>query len=422
MPQINFIVNNVFLGHLSEEALAVATITGVYYLIFVGIGYGLNNGLQALISRRAGEARNQEIGKLFQQGIYIALLIAAAGILVTYVLTPVILRATIDSRATAEKAISFLRIRIWGLPFLFIYQMRNALLVGINKSKYLVTGTLAEAAANILFDYVLIFGAFGFPLLGFNGAAYASIIAEFTGMFVIFLVLKSKGIDREFSLFKKATWDAPLIRSILSMSGPLVFQYAVSIVSWLLFYILIERNASQTSLAVSNTMRNFFGLFGVFAWAFAATANSMVSNVIGQGKKDEVIPLINKIAKVSVAISASFGLLLIISPRFYLSVYGLSEEFIQAGIPILRLVALVMVLMSFSTVWLSAVTGTGNSRVTLLIEVGAIFLYSIYVWLVLEVYQLSIFWGWASELLYWTCLFSCSYYYIKSNRWRAKII
>jgi Na+-driven multidrug efflux pump len=190
----------------------------------------------------------------------------------------------------------------------------------------------------------------------------------------------------------------------------------------LLFYILIERNASQTSLAVSNTMRNFFGLFGVFAWAFAATANSMVSNVIGQGKKDEVIPLINKIAKVSVAISASFGVLLIISPRFYLSVYGLSEEFIQAGIPLLRLVALVMVLMSFSTVWLSAVTGTGNSRVTLLIEVGAIFLYSIYVWLVLEVYQLSILWGWASELLYWICLFSCSYYYIKSNRWRSKII
>jgi Na+-driven multidrug efflux pump len=88
MPQINFIVNNVFLGHLSEEALAVATITGVYYLIFVGIGYGLNNGLQALISRRAGEARNQEIGKLFQQGIYIALLIAGAGILVTYTFNP----------------------------------------------------------------------------------------------------------------------------------------------------------------------------------------------------------------------------------------------------------------------------------------------------------------------------------------------
>ncbi|HYK57413.1 MAG TPA: hypothetical protein VEV15_13175, partial [Flavisolibacter sp.] len=42
VPQFNFIVNNVFLGHLSEEALATASITGVYYLIFAGIGFGLN--------------------------------------------------------------------------------------------------------------------------------------------------------------------------------------------------------------------------------------------------------------------------------------------------------------------------------------------------------------------------------------------
>src|SRR3982750_1689731 len=77
VPQINFIVNNIFLGHLSEEALATASITGVYYLIFAGIGFGLNNGLQALISRRAGENRPEEIGKIFNQGILVAFVVAA---------------------------------------------------------------------------------------------------------------------------------------------------------------------------------------------------------------------------------------------------------------------------------------------------------------------------------------------------------
>src|ERR671938_9984 len=72
VPQFNFIVNNIFLGRLSEEALAVAAITGVYYLIFAAIGYGLNNGLQSLIARRAGEDRVEEIGKLFIQGIIIS--------------------------------------------------------------------------------------------------------------------------------------------------------------------------------------------------------------------------------------------------------------------------------------------------------------------------------------------------------------
>ena len=98
VPQLNFIINNVFLGHLSEEALAIASITGVYYLVFAGIGFGLNNGLQALISRRAGENKPGEIGKIFHQGVLIALLIAASGIIFTYFLAPVILRSVLSDQ------------------------------------------------------------------------------------------------------------------------------------------------------------------------------------------------------------------------------------------------------------------------------------------------------------------------------------
>jgi len=74
VPQANFITNNIFLGNYSQHALAVASITGVYYLIFAMIGYGLNSGLQTLISRRAGENRPEEIGKIFGQGVFIAIL------------------------------------------------------------------------------------------------------------------------------------------------------------------------------------------------------------------------------------------------------------------------------------------------------------------------------------------------------------
>ncbi len=88
VPQVNFITNNIFLGHYSQHALAVASITGVYYLIFAMIGFGLNNGLQTLISRRAGENRPEEIGKIFGQGVFISLIIATIGILLTCLLRP----------------------------------------------------------------------------------------------------------------------------------------------------------------------------------------------------------------------------------------------------------------------------------------------------------------------------------------------
>lgn len=419
VPQINFITNNIFLGGLGVEELGAAGITGVYYLIFAAIGFGLNNGLQALISRRAGENRPEEIGKLFAQGVRIALLIAAGSILITYTLGPMIFRQVLTGGAREEMVVDFLKIRIWGLPFLFIYQMRNALLVGTNQSKYLVAGTAAETVANIFFDYGLIYGRFGLPELGFNGAAYASIIAEATGMFVVFAVIHFKGISKRFSLFSNNRYDKINTRLILVQSSPLIFQHAISVISWEFFYILIEHHGAR-DLAISNTMRNIFGFFGVFTWAFAATTNTMVSNIIGQGMQDRVIELINKIVRLSLSFIIVVFLLLNVFPSLFLSIYGQDQAFIEQAIPVLRVVSSALVVMSFSTIWLNAVTGTGSTRINLLIEIITLVVYCTYIYLVLEVFKLSIVIGWMSEWVYWGLIFALSYMYIKSGKWKGR--
>src|SRR5438067_7298897 len=220
--QLNFVTNSIFLGHLSEEALATASITGVYYLIFAGIGFGLNNGLQAFISRRAGENKPKEIGIIFHQGIFISLCISVFGMVFTYLIAPIIFKSSIHSPTIYKDVVSFLHIRIFGLPFLYIYLMRNALLVGINRSNLLIIGTAAEALANVFFDYTLIFGKLGLPQMGFNGGAVASVIAEATGMFAIFFVIQRKGITKQFSLFKNFGYHKDVTFRILQLSGPLI--------------------------------------------------------------------------------------------------------------------------------------------------------------------------------------------------------
>src|ERR1700743_1609553 len=340
VPQINFITNNIFLGHLDQsgEALSTAGITGVYYLLFAVIGQGLNNGLQALIARRAGEGRIQEIGKLFSQGMLIALALAFAGIAITYFLAPIALRLSLHSAALRDQAISFLRIRIWGLPFLYVYQMRNALLVGTNQSKFLVYGTLAETGVNIVLDYTLIFGHLGLPALGFNGAAVSSIFAEAAGMGVVFLVIHAQGIGKELQLYRHWRPDSKNSRLILTQSSPLIFQYTIAIVSWIFFYILVEHHGRQ-DLAISNTMRNIFGLFGVFTWAFASTTNAMVSNIIGQGQENRVLLLIGKITKLIMSFAIVVAILLNIFPGLFLAVYGQDPAFTAAAIPVIRIVS-----------------------------------------------------------------------------------
>lgn len=417
VPQINFITNNIFLGGLGQQALGLAGITGVYYLIFAVIGQGLNNGLQALISRRAGENKIDEIGNLFSQGVRISLLFAAIGIVLTWLLAPVIFRFALHDVQGVEMAVDFLRIRILGLPFLYVYQMRNALLVGTNQSRFLIIGTATEAIINVVFDYGLIYGKWGLPNLGFNGAAWASIIAEFAGLAIIFVVIHLQGISKQLQLFKHWGTDMANVRKILRVSAPMILQFAISIISWEFFYILIEHHGPR-DLAVSNTMRNIFGFFGCFTWAFGATANSMVSNIIGQGLQHRVTELVMKIMGWSLGFALVVCLILNLFPVAFLSIYGQGDDFIQAAIPVLRIVSSALVLMSVSVVWLNAVTGTGNTRINLYSEIAAILVYCSYVYIVLEKLYLPIEWGWASELLYWTVLLLPSFLYMRSGRWK----
>ncbi|MFN9589803.1 MAG: MATE family efflux transporter, partial [Bacteroidota bacterium] len=394
VPQFNFIVNNIFLGGLGQRELAVAGITGVYYLIFAVLGQGLNNGLQALISRRAGENKLTDIGVLFAQGVRISIVLSIVGILLTWLVAPVIIRATLSDPESANMAIRFLHIRILGLPFLYLYQMRNALLVGINQSKFLIIGTTTEAVINIVLDYGLIYGHFGLPAMGFNGAAIASIASEVAGLLVIFLIITNNSVIRSLQLFKLTKFHLTNTKLILRQSSPLMLQFAISIISWEFFYILIEHDGTL-ALAVSNTMRNLFGFFGCFTWAFAATTNSMVSNVIGQGLMEEVMPLIKRIIFFSLGMSIIVFCLLNLFPTAFLSVYGQGPEFIAAAIPVLRVVSAAMLLMSIGVVWMNAVTGTGNSNMNLITESVAIVLYCVYTYLVLEVWNLPITVGWA---------------------------
>jgi putative MATE family efflux protein len=421
VPQVNFVINNIFLGALSSQALAIAGITGVYYLIFGVMGQGLNNGLQALISRRAGENRIDEIGILFSQGVIISLFLSVIGIAFTYFIAPLIFNALLHDIAIKNATIDFLKIRIWGLPFLFIYQMRNALLVGTNQSKFLIIGTATEAIVNIFLDYSLIFGHFGFIAMGLNGAAYASIIAEILGLLVIYLVIHYQKIGARFQLFKRFSIQWDYIKLILVQSAPIMAQYMISIISWEFFYILIEHRGEQ-SLAVSNAMRNIFGFFGSFTWAFAATSNTMVSNIIGQNLIDKVIPLIHKIMKWSFGFAFIVFILLNLFARQFLSIYGQGEGFMSEGIPVLRVVSAALLLMSIATVWLNAVTGTGQSKINLWIEFLAIIVYIAYAYITIEYLHLPITIGWVCEIIYWICLLIPSYLYIKSMRWKGKII
>lgn len=253
--------------------------------------------------------------------------------------------------------------------------------------------------------------------MGFNGAAVASVIAEFAGMLIVYTVIFKKQLKQKYNLFSDFSFNKKTTSAILSLSAPLVVQFAISLITWLVFFILLEEYGERAK-AISNAMRNVFTVTGVFIWAFATTTTIMVSNLIGQGLQNKVITAINKIMTLSITTTVIMLSLLNIFPQQFLNIFDQNAEFVYEAIPVIRVVSLGLLTMSISIIWLNAVTGTGKTKMNLLIEVIAILFYTLYIYLVMIKWKLSLAMAWTNEMVYWISIFSIAFWYIKSGRWK----
>jgi multidrug resistance protein, MATE family len=421
IPQLNMLINSIFLGRIGSEALGNAGITGVFYLIFAVAGHGLNNAMQSVFSNNAGSGNHEKFKVILAQGIRIAIIFGCIGILFTWLIAPYIMQSVAKASAYPQE-MSFLKIRILGLPFLFIFQMGNAFLIASLNSRYLMIGFIIEASINILFDYLLIFGKGGFPQMGFNGAAIASVFAEFAGMITVFLVIIITGLKKKYGLLQSYKYDKPISKKIFTVSLPLVGQYVISVTTWFIFFLLIEARGETNSKAISNVMRNVFGLAGVFVWAFAGTTNTMVSNLMGQKREKDILLAIKKITLWSVGFCCVPVLVLNIFPDVFFSLFGQSNDFIKEGIPVIRIVSLGMIFMSIANIWLNGVTGTGKTKMNLAIEIIAISLYMLYTFYFMKVHYISLAMAWSNEFVYWSSIFIISFLYLTSGKWKTKIL
>lgn len=421
IPELNYLFNAAFLGHIGSKELALAGITGVYYLIFSAIGYGLNNALLSIMSRRAGEDSRNEIFSSLWHGLILGLGLAAIFVVFTWATVHPVMRWAGVEAGGAKMAGTFLNIRICGLFFLYSLQMQNAFLISLQKTKYLILIAIIQSITNLLLDYSMIFGHFGFPALGFNGAAYASVISEIIGLLTVVAIIYSLDVKKRFNIIPDFAVKLKTIKLVFTQGFPLMSQLAISTGAWWVFFILVSRNYTYEEQAISQTMRNLFGLGGVFSWAFGSSANTIISNLIGQGRQEEIFAIIKKMMLLSVAGMTVLVIVLNLYPNLFLGLFGQSGDFVNAGMGTLRIVSTAMIILCVGVIWLNAVVATGKTNIVFWIEFLGIASYLIYVWIVIEELKWSLEAAWMSEWIYWVMLFLPSYFYLKYGNWRAAL-
>lgn len=415
------VTNTAFLGRVGEVELGASAIAGVFYIAIYMVGFGFSQGAQILIGRRNGEKNYTQIGPIFNNGLLFNFLLGALIFALSVQGVPHMMKQLVTSEHIYVAAMKYLDWRIYGFFFAFLNVMFRGLYVGITQTRILTTSAILMAVVNIILDYLLIFGSFGFPKMGIEGAGISSVIAE--AVTLIYLVLHTVLYTdmKKYGLFEFRKVEMKTIWQILNLSIFIMFQYFISISTWFMFFIFIER-MGERPLAVTNIGRSLYILLMIPGSALSTTVNTLVSNLIGAGRKEEVLPFVNRINVIALLLVVPLMVLTFFFPELFARVYTDNPELIKACIPMMRVISIAMVFCAVSNIIFNAVSGTGNTRTAFAIEFLTLFFYLSYVYYTAIINPSSIAVVWMSEFVYWIMIGGLGYWYLLKGNWRKREI
>lgn len=421
MEQLIGMTDTAFLGRVGEVELGASAIAGVYYLAIFMLAFGFSIGAQIMIARRNGEKNYKAIGPIFYQGIYFLLGLATIVVALSLYFSPHILKSIISSPHIYDASSSYLQWRVLGFFFSFAGVMFRAFFVGTTQTKTLTLNSIVMVLSNVVFNYILIFGKFGCPELGIAGAAIGSSLAELVSL-IFFIIYTWKRIDCKkycLNVLPRFQWE-PLKR-ILNVSLWTMIQNFVSLSTWFTFFLFVE-HLGERSLAVTNIIRNISGIPFMVTMAFAATCGSLVSNLIGAGETQYVPGTIRQHIRIGYAFVIPILIFFALFPNLILSIYTDIPELREASIPSLWVLCSAYLIMIPGNFYFHSVSGTGNTRTALGLELCVLTIYMVYITYIILYLRVDVALCWTSEHVYAIFNLLFSYLYIKRGNWQKKRI
>ncbi len=421
MEQMIGLTDTAFLGRVGEIELGASAIAIVYYMVLFMIGFGFSIGAQIIIGRRNGEGRFKDTGKVFWTGLYFVLGLAGIIILLSELLSPWMMKFMVSSAAVYDAALSYVRWRLPGMVFAFITAMFRAFYVGTTQTKTLTLNSIVMVLSNILFNWILIFGKLGCPALGITGAAIGSSLAELVSL-IFFIAYTALRCDRrKYGLDKAAKFDKDELKGMMPVCVWTMIQHTISVSTWLIFFLYIE-HLGERALAISNITRGVSGLIWVVLQAFSSTCSTLVSNMIGEGHQDKVMSLVKRILKLSYGLVSALILIICLFPEAIVRIYTDIPDLITASIPAMVVMASSYFVNVGGQVFFLAVSGTGSTKTAFRLELIALAVYMIYCTIIIGILKLDVAVCWTAEHVYAGMLLICSWWYMRSGRWKNRSI
>jgi len=352
------LVDTAMVGTLGDAALAAVGMGSFANFMAQAFITGMAAGVQATAARRLGEERLSETAVPLNGGLLLAIALAVPWALLLVSQADFLFPLLNDDPAVIAIGVPYFAVRLLGMVGVGCNYAFRGYWNGVNLSRLYLRTLLVMHATNIVLNYLLIFGALGFPELGAVGAGWASTIATYVGTATyVFLGLRHARAGG----FLSALPSVAEMKTMLGISAPAGLQQFLFAAGYTaLFWIVGLVGTSE--LAAANVVLNVT-LVGVLpGLGLGLAAASLVGQALGRGDPDDAEAWGWDVARVAMVVILLIGLPMLLVPGPVLGVFLEDPSTIAIGAPVLRLAGATLFIDGLGLVLLNALLGAGASR------------------------------------------------------------
>ena len=275
---------------------------------------------------------------------------------------------------------------------------------------------------NIIFNYLLIYGSFGFPKMGLAGAGLGSTLATmFDGLFYVAILLLPSYRNR-FQNFKHLRIDKNILNAIIKISVPVSFQNVFILIGFLSFVSITGligiKEQAATQAIISVMFISFLPSFG-----FGIAVQTLVGNNLGAGKIKLAKIYGFETAKVVTFYTILLGFIFVLFPQYVLLIITEDQSIIETAMASLRIAGFAQIFYGFGVVLANGLQAAGRTMFVMKAEVITNILIFVPVAYFLGVYlQLGLFWAWVALPIYIILYSLAIYLKFNSTNWHTKIL
>ncbi len=276
------IVDSIMVGRLGAEPLAASAFAVSIFHVFLMFGIGVSYGITPLVAQADGEGDQNKITRILRNGI---IMCSVAGLILFggQLITSFFLGAMSQPEAVIELGTPYFMIIATSIIPLMFFQNFKQFTEGLSVTKQTMFITIASNLINVGLNYLLIYGKFGFPELGLNGAGWATLIARiFMAIAMLVFVLKNPRFKAFREGFNLAKFKATYIKPMLKIGLPSGIQFTFEVGAFTVAAIMMG-SLGVVQLAAHQIAISLVSLSYMMATGVAAAATVRVGNQFGKG-------------------------------------------------------------------------------------------------------------------------------------------